>query len=121
MTKPKRVQCQVEGCQSGETDNGEPCAYWTDPDCSNVPERSADLKDHVMMVQTLAKEKKERDWLETRQSDLDIVSDITDKSMNYFKVLLKRFTIEILFVTKLFNTVRQYPGHVDKSCTVSYQ
>ncbi len=59
MTRPKRVQCQVAGCKSGEDENGDKCAYWTDPDCSSVAERSADLKDHVHMVHAMAKEQEE--------------------------------------------------------------
>ena len=59
MTKPRRVQCQVDGCKSGRDEDGNPEPYWTDPDCGSVAERSNDLRDHVQMVHTMAKYKEE--------------------------------------------------------------
>ncbi len=69
MTRPKQVKCQLAGCKSGETEDGDECAYWMDPDCSSVAERSADLKDHVHMVHAMAKEQEE---LRIREKECDV-------------------------------------------------
>ena len=49
MGKVRVVMCTVPGCTSGE--DGGP--YGTDPDCSSVTERTAELKEHVYMTHTL--------------------------------------------------------------------
>ena len=66
---------------SGVNDKGEPCPYWTDGDCSNVLERSADLKDHVQIVHLMSKEREELRILD-KECDLNRYRAETDTLTN---------------------------------------
>ena len=50
MGKVKKVKCEVAGCSSGE--DGGP--FVTDEECTSVAERTAELKEHVYQVHTIA-------------------------------------------------------------------
>ena len=49
MGKVKVLKCTVAGCTSGE----DGCPYATEEDCTGMAERTAELKEHVYMADTI--------------------------------------------------------------------